>query len=203
MMTGKAKSLMIVDDHEMIQLGLRTFLETKTDWTVIGEAKTIEEAKSKLEKEVPLLIIIDVELFEESGFDLAVYIKKNYPAIKILMYSMHDESEYVLKAKQIQINGYISKASDTEEFLKCINLIYKGKKYIEERLQENQDVIEDVINLMTKRESLIFQEMLNGKTNEEIGKELNLSKHSIEVYATTIYEKTFCKSRAELLKKFR
>ncbi|MCR4735781.1 MAG: response regulator transcription factor [Treponema sp.] len=194
---------MIVDDHEMIQLGLRTFLETKTDWTVIGEAKTIEEAKSKLEKEVPLLIIIDVELFEESGFDLAVYIKKNYPAIKILMYSMHDESEYVLKAKQIQINGYISKASDTEEFLKCINLIYKGKKYIEERLQENQDVIEDVINLMTKRESLIFQEMLNGKTNEEIGKELNLSKHSIEVYATTIYEKTFCKSRAELLKKFR
>jgi len=202
-MTEKAKTLMIVDDHEMIQLGLRTFLETKTDWTVIGEAKTIEEAKSKLEKEVPLLIIIDVELFEESGFDLAVYIKKNYPAIKILMYSMHDESEYVLKAKQIQINGYISKASDTEEFLKCINLIYKGKKYIEERLQENQDVIEDVINLMTKREALIFQEMLNGKTNEEIGKELNLSKHSIEVYATTIYEKTFCKSRAELLKKFR
>ncbi|MCR4735625.1 MAG: response regulator transcription factor [Treponema sp.] len=203
MNSADGKTLILVDDHEMIQIGLRTFLESKTDWTVIGEAKTIETAIEILEKKQPLLIIIDVELGEENGFDLAVYIKKNYPSVKILMYSMHDESDYVLKAKQIQINGYISKASDTEEFIKCINSVYAGNKYIEERLKENQNAIEDVLNLLTKREALIFQEMLNGKTNEEIGKSLNLSKHSIEVYATTIYEKTFCKTRSELLKKFR
>ena len=158
---------------------------------------------NKSPQELPLIIIIDVELGEENGFDLALFVQEQFPSIKIIMYTMHDENDYVLKAKQIKIDGYVSKASDSEEFIKCINAIFDGKEYLENRLLQGQNVIDEALKLLTKREALIFKEMLTGKTNEEIAKALSLSKHSIEVYATTIYEKTFCQSRSEFLKKFR
>ena len=202
------KSLMLVDDHEMILLGLRNFLESKNSWKVRGLAKSIESAKSLLQGfsadgGLPQIIVIDIELGDENGFDLALYVRENFPAIKIIMYTMHDESDYVLKSRQHKIDGYISKASGSEEFLKCLDTVYSGKEYLEGRLVEGQALIEEAVSLLTKREVLIFREMLNGKSNMEISQTLNLTKHSVEVYATTIYEKLFCNGRAELLKKYR
>ena len=204
-MNKSTKTLMIVDDHEMILIGLKNFLESKTDWTVAGEARDIDSAKNILQNisSLPQIIVIDIELGEESGFDLALFVRENYTSMKIIMYTMHDGNDYVLKAKQTKIDGYISKASDSEEFLKCIDAVYKGQKFLENRLKEGQNLIDETLSLLTKRETLIFQEMLNGKTNEEISKVLDLTKHSVEVYVTTIYEKTFCKSRQDFLKKFR
>ena len=202
------KSLMLVDDHEMILLGLKNFLESKNSWKVRGLAKSIESAKSLLQGfsadgGLPQIIVIDIELGDENGFDLALYVRENFPAIKIIMYTMHDESDYVLKSRQHKIDGYISKASGSEEFLKCLDTVYSGKEYLEGRLVEGQALIEEAVSLLTKREVLIFREMLNGKSNMEISQTLNLTKHSVEVYATTIYEKLFCNGRTELLKKYR
>ncbi len=201
------KTLFLVDDHEMILIGMKTFLETKSDWTVTGSAKSIDSAKKLLQErkddELPEIIIIDIELGDENGFDLALYVREVFPSIKIIMYTMHDENDYIFKAKQIKIEGYISKASDSEEFIKCINAISNGQIYLENRLLEGQNLIEDSLKLMTKREAEVFKEMITGKSNEEIAKKLNSSKHSIEVYATTIYEKTFCRNRSEFLEKFR
>ncbi len=205
--SGEQKNLLLVDDHEMILIGMKTFLEKKTGWIVSGVAKSIASAKellqSKSPSELPQIIIIDIELGEENGFDLALYVRESFPSVKIIMYTMHDENDYILKAKQIKIDGYISKASDSEEFVKCIDTISAGNKYLENRLLEGQSVIDEALSLLTKREATIFKEMITGKTNEEIATALSLSKHSVEVYATTIYEKTFCQNRTEFLKKFR
>lgn len=203
MNSNQVHTIYLVDDHDMLQIGLKNFLETKSNSQVIGTAKTIDSAKALLATKLPDLIIIDVELAEENGFDLAAFVKATYPNLKIVMYSMHDENDYILKAKDLEIDGYISKASESEEFLKCINNIFSGNSYIEERLIQNQKIIDDALCLFTKRESLIFQEMIQGKSNAEIGKNLNLSKHSVEVYVTTIYEKTFCNNRTEFLSKYR
>lgn len=203
MNSNEQHTIYIVDDHDMLQIGLKNFLESKSDSKVIGTAKTIDSTKALLDSQLPDLIIIDVELANENGFDLAAYIKTTFPDLKIVMYSMHDENDYILKAKELKIDGYISKASESEEFLKCIKNIYSGNSYIEERLIQNQKVIDEAMCLLTKKESLIFQEMIQGKSNAEIGKELNLSKHSVEVYVTTIYEKTFCNNRTEFLSKYR
>ena len=205
---GRERALMLVDDHEMILFGLKHFIDSKNKWIVTDCAKSIDTAKELLQKAsanelLPKIIVIDIELGEESGFDLAQYVRKQYPSMKIIMYTMHDENYYVLKARQLKIEGFISKAADSEEFIKCLDAVYSGKEYLEERLVKGQILIDEAVSLLTKREVLIFSEMLNGKTNEEISKKLNLTKHSVEVYATTIYEKLLCKSRAELIKKYR
>ena len=203
MNSNEQHTIYIVDDHDMLQIGLKNFLESKSDSKVIGTAKTIDSTKDLLDSQLPDLIIIDVELANENGFDLAAYINTTFPELKIVMYSMHDENDYILKAKELKIDGYISKASESEEFLKCIKNIYSGNSYIEERLIQNQKVIDEAMCLLTKKESIIFQEMIQGKSNAEIGKILNISKHSVEVYVTTIYEKTFCDNRTEFLSKYR
>ena len=187
----------------MILLGLKNFIESKSSWIVTGFAKSIGEAKMELAKSLPKIIVIDIELGEESGFDLAQYVREEFSSIKIIMYTMHDENDYVLQARQLKIDGYISKASNSEEFIKCLDAVYSGNGYLEDRLVQGQTLIDEAVSLLTKREVLIFREMLNGKTNEEIGRTLNLTKHSVEVYATTIYDKLFCSSRAELIKKYR
>ena len=203
-MNDEPKTLFLVDDHEMLQIGLKTFLESKSNLKVVGTAKSIDTAKQGLAVTFPQMIIIDVELGEfENGFDLAAFIKETYPEMKIIMYSMHDESNHLLKAKELDIDGYVSKAADSQEFIKCIECICSGNKYIEGRLTETLNSVENVINLLTKKEALIFNEMLKGKSNEEIGKTLDMHKHSVEVYATTIYEKSFCANRTELMKKYR
>ena len=203
MNSNEQHTIYIVDDHDMLQIGLKNFLESKSDSKVIGTAKTIDSTKALLDSQLPDLIIIDIELANENGFVFAAYIKTTFPDLKIVMYSMHDENDYILKAKELKLDGYISKASESEEFLKCIKNIYSGNSYIEERLIQNQKVIDEAMCLLTKKESIIFQEMIQGKSNAEIGKILNLSKHSVEVYVTTIYEKTFCDNRTEFLSKYR
>ena len=129
MNSNEQHTIYIVDDHDMLQIGLKNFLESKSDSKVIGTAKTIDSTKALLDSQLPDLIIIDVELANENGFDLAAYIKTTFPELKIVMYSMHDENDYILKAKELKIDGYISKASESEEFLKCIKNIYSGNSY--------------------------------------------------------------------------
>lgn len=111
--SNEQHTIYIVDDHDMLQIGLKNFLESK----VIGTAKTIDSTKAILDSQLPDLIIIDVELANENGFDLAAYIKTTFPDLKIVMYSMHDENDYILKAKELKIDGYISKASEHKEYL--------------------------------------------------------------------------------------
>jgi len=197
------KSLIIIDDHEMIRCGIQYWLESKTDWKIIGSCSSIAECKSLLNEVSPSIALIDVDLDNESGFDLIPYIKENFPQIKIVMYSMHEESGYLVKAEKLGANGYISKAAQTEEFEKGLNAVYQGKNYIEQRFENSRDKLIEVSAILSKREFSVFTEMINGKSNEEIAKDLNMKKHSIEVYATQIYEKTFCQNRTELLEKYK
>ena len=90
-----------------------------------------------------------------------------------------------------------------DEILACEHKPLKEGYAVQNIDEKNQKVIDEAMCLLTKKESLIFQEMIQGKSNAEIGKILNISKHSVEVYVTTIYEKTFCDNRTEFLSKYR
>lgn len=195
-------TIILVDDHEMLKIGLKSYIEANSEWKIIGTCKSISETLLCLEKEFPDLFIIDIDLDEENGFDLVDKIRNLKKDAKIIMYSMHTESNYIVKAKKANINGYISKSSDPKEFLECINKVFAGENYLEERFSKTQNDIDDVLSFLSKREIKIFLEMLAGESNEEISKKLNLTKHTIEVYATNIYDKTFCKNRSELLQKY-
>lgn len=204
--TVENNTLFFVDDHSMMINGLKNWVEKNTFWKTIGSANNIEDTKSFLtscqNEHLPEICIIDVQLGEESGFDLLEYITNTFPLIKCVMFSMFDSSGYISQAKILGAKGYVSKASTEATLSKCLEIVHNGGLYIEEKMLSKQQKIDDISRFMTKRERQVFEEILKEHTNEEIAESLKMSVHSVECYVSRIYDVTNCRTRTMLLKEF-
>lgn len=201
------KNLFIVDDHTMMREGISSWIERNTDWKVTGSFNNTGLTLDKLSEcyknnTLPSIIIIDIDLGNENGFCLLEKISIEYPDIAVIMYSMHQEQGYVIQAKKLGAKGYISKASDSMEFKKCIDAVSSGNEYIEEAIQIKNDILSTYLTYLTKKEQLVLQELLKGKSNEDIAETMNITLHTAEVYVSKIYDKLGSPSRADLIKKF-
>lgn len=201
------KSLFIVDDHNMLLKGLKSYLEENSDWKVSGTFTSAGACLSELEKisrkeDFPQIIIVDVQLGKESGFELVEKITKSLPDIKCLIYSMYDTPGYILQARESGAKGYISKVASEEELLLALETLYRGGEYIEKRMEGVQKKLSGVDSLFSRQEKIIFEKLLQGKSNRQIAEELFISSHSVENYVSFIYDKTSVKNRRELIEKF-
>ncbi|MCR5612081.1 response regulator transcription factor [Treponema sp.] len=206
--TVEKTTLFIVDDHRMLLNGLKNYLEENSDYKIphiflnasdcLDSLVEISEKKEKL----PQIIIVDIQLKNESGFDLVKKITKMFPTIKCVMYSMYDTAGYILQAKECGAKGYISKVASEEELLNALNTVANGGEYIEKRMEKIQQKISETNSLFSPQEKIIFEKILEGKTNRQIANELFISLHSVENYVTFIYSKTYVKNRSELIEKF-
>ncbi|EID85888.1 response regulator [Treponema sp. JC4] len=201
------KSLFIVDDHNMLLKGLENYLLENTDWKVSGTFTSAPACLSALEtislqEDFPKIIIVDVQLGKESGFELVEKITKSRPDIKCLIYSMYDTPGYILQAKESGAKGYISKVASEEELLLALETLYQGGEYIEKRMEGVQKKLSGLDSLFSRQEKVIFEKLLQGKSNRQIADELFISSHSVENYVSFIYDKTNVKNRRELIEKF-
>ena len=201
--------LYIVDDHEMLREGVKHWLETNSDWTVPKSFCSNKECLEALENtsetspDYPEIIIVDVQIAEDSGFALVRDITKLWPKIKCIIYSMYDTTGYVLEAKDCGAKAYISKVAQSEEILNCLEIVKNGGTYLEERLIEAQNKLENVISVLTKQERRLFEAILQGKTNEQIQNEFYLSKSTVETYTSRLYDKIDVIDRADLIARFK
>lgn len=199
----------IVDDHSIVRFGLKEWLETNSRWKVTNSYSNSTECLNQLKllgKKSPLLpeiIIIDVQLQEETGFALCKEITKNYKNIKCIMYSMYNTSGYVLQATESGAMGYVSKIASEQTFLHCLEKVKRGEIYLEDEMKDVQIQLVNLIDGFTNQEKTIFEALLQGKTNEQIGEELFISTKSVNNYVCRIYKKVDVKDRAELLSKYR
>lgn len=199
-------TLYIIDDHSMVRNGLVAWLEANTPWKVSGvfsgSGECIAELEKTLEENHPEIAIIDVQLIGETGFTLLQKLTKNYPHIKCLMYSMYDTAGYILQAKDAGAKGYISKVSSEPELVKALLTIQNGGFYIEPRFESAQKKLEPITCILTKQEKLVFEKLLQGKTNDQIKEELFISSHSVANYVSYIYNLAEVHNRNEFLAKF-
>lgn len=199
-------TLCIVDDHKMLQNGIKGWLESNSDLKVTGTFTRSEDCLSFLStpENVPEIIIIDVQLVNETGFELLKKLNENYPEIKSIMYSMYDTVGYILQAQDLGAKGYISKIASEEELLRCIKTVQNGQTYLEPRFDyENiQKKLEPITSVLTKQELIVFEKMLQGKNNDEITEELFISLHTVRNYVTYIYNLAEVHNRKEFLEKF-
>ena len=189
-------SLFIVDDHSMLKNGLKNYLETNTAWFVTGTLTTGTECLAELQKrmlkkaaglapedELPDLIIVDIQLInDESGFTLVQQLRNKYPQIKIVMYSMYDTWGFVLQAKDLGVEGYISKVASDEKLVRCLNIVRDGGTYYEKKSESIQQELESILPVLKKKEKTVFEMALQGKTNKQISDELFISLHTVENY---------------------
>lgn len=206
-MNIKQNTLYIVDDHSMLKNGLKNYLESNTKFTVTGAFAGGAECLDALnneKSELPEIIIIDIQLAEnESGFTLVKELKKLYPSIKIIMYSMYDTWGFILQAKDLSVQGYISKVASDEELVRCLSVVQAGGTYYEKKSESIQSELESITSVLKKQEKVVFEMALQGKTNKQIADELFISLHTVENYISYLIKLAGCKKREELIEKYK
>ncbi|MBP3741547.1 MAG: response regulator transcription factor [Treponema sp.] len=200
--------IFIVDDHSMLRNGLKSFLENTGRWKVTGTFSTGTECLSALakcsEKDRPELIIIDIQLAEgENGFNLVKNLKSLYSEIKIVMYSMYNTWGFILQAKDLGVQGYISKVAGDEELLLCLENVKNGSTYYEKKSESIQTELSSILSVLKKQERIVFEMVLQGKSNRQISDELFISLHTVENYISYLIKLSDCKKRDELIEKYK
>ena len=201
-------TLYLIDDHTMVRNGLKAWLESHTHWKILKDFSSGTDCLqslnllSKDSEMLPEIIIVDVQLSGESGFDFTKKITADFPQIKIVMYSMYDTAGFVLQAKDCGAKGYISKVAAEEELVNCLNAVQRGETYLEDFMQNAQSQLEEILCMLSKQEKNIFEAILQGKSNQQICDDLFISTHTVENYTSRIYDKVNVSNREELIKKF-
>lgn len=200
--------VIIIDDHPLFSRGLSQLIETQKDYKVIGMAKDRNEALSLLDKTIPDLAIVDLNLGQEDGLELIKDILVIHPKTKILVLSMHDERFYAERAIKAGARGYIMKEEAESQVINAIKTVTSGDIYLSENEKKRISTLSegtsdtkdrfDTISSLSDRQLQIFTLIGKGLGTVEIAKKLNLSIKTIDTHKENIKAKLHCASSAEL-----
>lgn len=197
-------NVMIVDDHKMIREGLKKILEFDGEVQVIGEADNGQECLKKLKTIKPDIILLDINMPVMNGIETLEALKKKRKKYKVLMLTVHNEIEYLLKAVDIGIDGYILKDSDSNELKRAINSVYSGEKFIQPSLIPllnskliARDLDKEKVERLSNREIEVLKLVSVGMFNKEIGKKLDISERTVKNHMSSIFKKIECTDRTQ------
>lgn len=206
--------VVLADDHVFVRDGIKSLLENEANIEVVGEATDGLEALKSVEINQPDLLILDIRMPNLTGIEVVEKLRSQNNLVKIVMLSMHESEEYVLKSIKAGADGYLLKGSSKEEFLKALNTVSEGGKYFSgdissiligqlthpTNFSETKQLISDEM-MITKREKEILTLLLSGKGNKEIAEALDISKRTAEVHRFNLMKKLKVKNLIELSNK--
>ena len=196
--------VMLADDHILMREGIRQLLEFDGSIEVVEEANDGDECLEKLKRSKPDVLLLDINMPNKNGIQVLEEIKKNKINVKVLILTVHNEVEYLLKAVDIGVDGYIMKDSESAELKKAINAVMKGEIYIQPKLipaLNNRLVARDVdkekLESLTKREIDVLILVANGMFNKEIAIKLNISERTVKNHISNIFKKLDVSDRTQ------
>ncbi|WP_302948188.1 response regulator transcription factor [uncultured Selenomonas sp.] len=201
-------NLMIVDDHLLIRAGMKLLLKNTSAYTVTAEAESGEEALRLLAQQPIDLVIMDISMPGMGGLACIREIRARYPAVKILVLSMHEDEEYIYKAMQYGAMGYLPKTSADNELFDALQALSQGRRYLSPNAQQSlmdimfrpaEEAADDPRSVLTAREREVFDELIHGYTITEIAERLHLSVKTVDTHKSHIYAKLNCRRRSELV----
>jgi len=194
----------IVDDHAIVRTGLRQFFSEQVDLRIVGEAGSAREALDLLRKEEIDVLVMDLNMPEQSGVDALASIKARAPALPVLILSGFPETQYATMLMRQGASGYLNKECDPEEIVKAIRTLALGKRYITAGVAE---LLADTLNpgaqklpheLLSERELQVFLHLARGETIGHLAETLSLSVKTVSTYRTRVLEKMKLASNSEL-----
>jgi DNA-binding NarL/FixJ family response regulator len=197
---------MIVDDHEMVRLGMRTAFELEPDIMVVGEASNGAEALAKMDVLAPQLVLMDVLMDKMGGIEACREIKSHYPDVQVLMITSHDNEEAVFASLLAGASGYLLKNRSRAELLKAIRQVAAGQSLLDPQM--SKQAATKLINLtqggthaagngLTEREREVIALIARGYTNKQIADALVVSEKTARNHVSNILEKLGLSRRSE------
>ncbi|MBN1875131.1 MAG: response regulator transcription factor [Anaerolineae bacterium] len=198
--------ILIVDDHEVVRLGLRALLSNQPDFVVVDEASTAKEALEKVQQHRPDVVVLDIRLPGENGIVACRNIKEVLPATQIIMLTSYAEDEMLFDAIGAGAAGYVLKQIGGDELVRAIERVGRGEALLDPAV--TQQVLARVrqaarqeqaaaFNDLTEQELRVLGLVAKGHTNKEIAKELFLGEGTVRNYVSSILSKLSLTNRAE------
>lgn len=198
--------LVLVDDHEVVRLGLKTLLERHPQFEVIGEASNARDAVELVGRIKPDVVLMDIRLPGASGIEACEEITKNNPNSKVIMLTSYAEDEMLFSAIRAGASGYVLKQIGGEDLVKAIESVGRGEALLDPAV--TQRVIQEVRRAVKEEEASAFVNLSQqekhvliavseGRTNREIAKSLYLGEGTVRNYVSSILSKLGVSNRAE------
>lgn len=201
-----AKRVLIVDDHEVVRLGLKALLERRADFTVVGEAGTAREAIEKALDLQPDIVLMDIRLPGTSGIEACEEIVNRLPNTRVVMLTSYAEDEMLFSAIRAGASGYVLKQIGSEDLIKALEAVGRGEALLDPAV--TQRVFQEVRRVVKEEEAAAFANLTQqekhvlllvseGKTNREIAQALFLGEGTVRNYVSSILAKLGVSNRAE------
>jgi DNA-binding NarL/FixJ family response regulator len=201
--------VLIADDHQIVRESLRALLEKEPGISVVGEAEEGRTALRLAREFLPDVIIMDVAMPDLNGIEATRQVMSEFPEIKVIALSMHNDRRFVLNMLKAGARGYLLKDCASQHLIKAIRLVMANKTYIDHEIADlvvkdylatTGPVEESSSALLTAREIEVLQLIVEGKTNSKIAETLKVSIKTVESHRHAIMLKLDIKSIAELTK---
>lgn len=192
--------ILIVDDHPMVREGLVARLQAVPRFEVVGEAGGRTEAMAQLARTGPDVVLMDVGLKDVNGIALGAEMLAARPAIKLLMFSMYDNPEYVQRALQAGARGYVLKDAPATEIVSAIDAVAAGGTFLSAAVSGRLFRGQSPKPVLTPRESEILSKLGQGASSKQIARELDLSVRTVEAHRQSIKRKLALDGQAELIR---
>jgi len=195
----------VVDDHELVRIGLRQIIEAQPDFAWAGDAATGREAFEMLRTQPCDVLLLDLSLPDMSGLDVLRRIKSHHESVATLVLSAYPEKQYGLNVLRAGASGFVSKTAAPEELCRAIRASLRGGRYVSPELAEvlvngmqGPTGSEPPHAMLSEREFQIFCKLAEGQSVTQIGAALFLSVKTVSTYRTRILEKMGMKSNADM-----
>lgn len=199
-----AIKVMLADDHNLMREGIRQLLEFDGTIEIVGETNDGEECLVALRSLRPHVLLLDINMPKKNGIEVLEEIKREKIDVKVLILTVHNEIEYLIKAVDIGVDGYILKDSESAELKRAINTVVNGEKYIQPKLIPalnnrliTRDVNKDKIASLTSRELEVLIQVANGLFNKEIATSLKISERTVKNHISNIFKKIDVSDRTQ------
>jgi DNA-binding NarL/FixJ family response regulator len=201
--------ILLVDDHEIVRKGLKSVLEARKDWEIVGEATTGREAVEMVEELKPDVVVMDISMPELNGLEAVRQIVKIAPRTEVLVLTMHESEDLVREVLEAGARGYLLKSDASRQLISAVEALRIHKPYLTSRV--NEVVLTGYLGgkplkgetsggRLTPREREIVQLLAEGLTNKEIANTLNISVKTAETHRTNIMRKLDLHSVSELVR---
>jgi len=200
-------SVFIVDDHEVVRVGLRTLLSRAPEIEVIGEAESVQRAVAKIAELLPDVVLLDVRLKDGSGFEVSREVQKLDKDVRVLVLTAFSDDEMIMQAISAGADGYLLKEIGRDQLVEAIQKVASGQSILDPAVTgrvfgKMQALIQDPnggnrLNSLSAQERKVLALVAEGKTNKEIAAAMGLSDKTIKNYFSNILEKLQLSRRSQ------
>lgn len=197
--------VLLADDHSMVRAGLRRIVEESGDMMVVDEAADGREAIRKVRAQPPDVAVIDISMPQMDGLEVISRLQSEFPELPIIILTMHDEEQYVVRAIEAGAMGYLTKQSAPEQLVTAIRKVHAGARFLSESATEvlalrvakgKKD--QSPLDSLSTRELQVLRQLALGQTNREIASAYNISIKTVDTYRFRLLKKLHLRNNAEV-----